>query len=115
VSDTVVFLQEKYTMPKPASSDRTTEALEELTEALKNPALAKPFLNTCSKLNEGIASLTDLSAMNRPTTMTKGRFIVSLDLSGQRTTTKEPAKKRTTTLQVIGSPQMHGDPQLDHY
>jgi hypothetical protein len=37
VSDTVVFLPEKYTMPATASSDRATAAIEELTEALKNP------------------------------------------------------------------------------
>jgi hypothetical protein len=46
VSDTVVFLPEKYTMPATASSDRATAAIEELTEALKHPSAAKPFLNT---------------------------------------------------------------------
>jgi hypothetical protein len=65
VSDTVVFLPEKYTMPATASSDRATAALEELTEALKHPSeAAKPFLNTGNKLNEAIAALTELSAMN---------------------------------------------------
>jgi hypothetical protein len=101
VSDTVVFLPEKYTMPATASSDRATAAIEELTEALKNPSAAKPFLNTGNKLNEAIAALTEMSEMNRPTG-TKG----SVTQSGQRTTSKEPIQKRTT------SPQMNGDPRL---
>jgi hypothetical protein len=54
VSDTVVFLPEKYSMPTTASADRAATALEELTEALKNPAAAKPFLNTSNKLNAAI-------------------------------------------------------------
>jgi hypothetical protein len=59
VSDTVVFLPEKYTMPATASSDRATAAIEELAEALKNPSEAvKAFLNTGNKLNEAIAALT---------------------------------------------------------
>jgi hypothetical protein len=120
VSDTVVFLPEKYTMTATASSDRATAALEELTEALKNPSeSAKPFLNTGSKLNEAIAALTELSAMNRPTsTKTK----TSVILPGQRTTTKEPVKKRTTTPQVFVSPktnitplQMPVNPRLAHH
>jgi hypothetical protein len=41
-------------MPTTASADRASAALEELTEALKNPAAAKPFLNTGSKLNAAI-------------------------------------------------------------
>jgi hypothetical protein len=68
VSDTVVFLPEKYTMPATASSDRATAAIEELTEALKNPSdLAKPFLDTGNKLNEAIAALTELSEMKNHT------------------------------------------------
>jgi hypothetical protein len=68
---------------------------------LKNPSAAKPFLNTGNKLNEAIAALTELSAMNRPTsTGTK----TSVTMSGQRTTTKEHVQKRTTT------PQMPVDP-----
>jgi hypothetical protein len=43
VSSTVVFLPEKYSMPTTASADRASTASEELTEALKNPAAAKPF------------------------------------------------------------------------
>jgi hypothetical protein len=47
-------------MPATASSDRATAAIEELTEALKNPSeAAKPFLNTDNKLNEAIAALTE--------------------------------------------------------
>jgi hypothetical protein len=46
VLDTVVFLPEKYSMPTTTWTDRATAALEESTAALKNPAAAKPFLNT---------------------------------------------------------------------
>jgi hypothetical protein len=35
VSDTVVFLLEKYSMPTTASADRASTSLEELTEALR--------------------------------------------------------------------------------
>jgi hypothetical protein len=45
----VVFLPEKYTMPTTASADRASTAFEQLTETLKNPAAAKPFLNTVNK------------------------------------------------------------------
>jgi hypothetical protein len=44
VSDTVVFLPKKYTMPATASSDRATAALEELTEALKKSVSGKTIL-----------------------------------------------------------------------
>jgi hypothetical protein len=60
VSDTVVFLPEKYSMPTTASADRAATALEEPTEALKNPAAAKPFLNTGNKLNAAIEALTKI-------------------------------------------------------
>jgi hypothetical protein len=66
VSDTVVFLPEKYSMPTTASADRVSTALEELTEALKNPAAAKPFLNTGNKLNAAIDALTEILS-NRST------------------------------------------------
>jgi hypothetical protein len=116
VSDTVVFLPEKYTMPATASSDRATAAIEELTEALKNPSeAAKPFLNTGNKLNEAIAALTEMSAMNLITTgtRTKGSFTVCPKVPEQRTTTKEPIKKRNTTPQVAGIPQTNINPQID--
>jgi hypothetical protein len=60
VSDTVVFLPEKYSMPNTASADSASTALEELTEALKNPAVAKPFLNTGNKLNAAIKASTEI-------------------------------------------------------
>jgi hypothetical protein len=97
-------------MPTTASSDRATAAIEELTEALKNPSAAKPFLNTGNKLNEAIAALTEMSSMNRPTTSTRTK--TSVIMPGQRTTTKEPAQKRTTTPQVICSPKMTADQRL---
>jgi hypothetical protein len=36
-------------------------------------------------------------------------------MPGQRITTKEPVKKRTTTPQVFVSPKMTADPRLDHH
>jgi hypothetical protein len=54
-------------MPTTASADRASTALEELTEALKNPAVAKPFLNTGNKLNAAIDALTE-TLSNRSTT-----------------------------------------------
>jgi hypothetical protein len=45
-------------MPTTASADRASAPLEELTEALKNPAAAKPFLTTGNKLNAAIEALT---------------------------------------------------------
>jgi hypothetical protein len=60
VSDTVVFLPEKYSMSTTAAADRASTALEELTEALKNPVAAKPFLNTGNKLNAAIEALTEI-------------------------------------------------------
>jgi hypothetical protein len=115
VSDTVVFLPEKYTMPATASSDWATAAIEELTEALKNPSAADPFLDTGNKLNEAIAALTEMSAMNQTTTSTKGSVTPSPRMSGQRTTTKEPIRKRNTSPQVAGSPQMPVNPRLAHH
>jgi hypothetical protein len=47
-------------MPTIASADRASAALEELTEALKDPAAAKPFLNTGNKLNAAIKALTEI-------------------------------------------------------
>jgi hypothetical protein len=103
-------------MPATASTDRATAAIEELTEALKNPSAAKPFLNTGNKLNEAIAALTEMSSMNRTIISTsaskQGSVTVSPRVSGQRTT-KEPTQKRTTTLQVVGSPRTSINPQID--
>jgi hypothetical protein len=46
-------------MPTTAAADRTSTALEELTEAFKDPAAAKPFLNTGKELNAAIEALTE--------------------------------------------------------
>jgi hypothetical protein len=79
-------------MPATASTDRATAALEELTEALKNPSAAKPYMNTGSRINEAITALTEILSMYRTTTSTrtsdKGSVTVSPRVSGQRT--KEP-------------------------
>jgi hypothetical protein len=73
VSDTVVFLPEKYSMPTTVSADRASAALEELTEASKNPEAAKPFLlNTGNKLNAAIAALSEILSTNRGTTPSNG-------------------------------------------
>jgi hypothetical protein len=106
VSDTVVFLPEKYTMPATASSDRATAAIEELTEALKNPAAAKPFLDTENKLNEAIAALTEMSEMPKINqTSDKSSVTVSPKVTGQRTTTN-PVRKRNMTPQMPVIPRL---------
>jgi hypothetical protein len=63
VSDTVVFLPEKYIMSTTASANRASAALEELTEALKNPEAAKPFLNTGNKLNAAITAYPTIEVL----------------------------------------------------
>jgi hypothetical protein len=80
-----------------------------LTEALKNPSeSAKPFLDTGNKLNEAIAALTEMSAMNLNHTRNKGSVtIISPKVSGQRTTTKEPVRKRNMTPQIAGIPRLN--------
>jgi hypothetical protein len=55
-------------MPTTASANRASVALEELIEALKNPATAKLFLNTGNKLNEVIAALPEIISTNQGTT-----------------------------------------------
>jgi hypothetical protein len=67
VSDTVVFLPEKCSMPTTSSADRASAALEELTKALKNPEAAKPFHNTGNKLNAAITALSKILFTNRGT------------------------------------------------
>jgi hypothetical protein len=124
VSDTVVFLPEKYTMPSTASTDRATAALEELTKALENPSAAKPFMNTGNKLNEAITALTEILSINQSTSTSEtGSVTVAPRVSGQRT--REQVRKRTATPQVFGSPQtninprinpqMPADPRLKHH
>jgi hypothetical protein len=119
VSDTVVFLPEKYTMPTTASTDRATAASEELTEALKNPSAAKPFLNTGNKLNGAMTALTEILSINRTTTSTstgkQGSVTVSPRVPGQRTREQVPQKRITTPQTNINpriDPQMPVDPRL---
>jgi hypothetical protein len=60
-------------MPTTASADRASAALEELlTEALKNPEAAKPFLNTGNKFDAGIAALSEILSTNRSTIPSHG-------------------------------------------
>ena len=59
VSDTIEFFPTKVTMPKTSSDDRITAAIEELTEAVKNPAPRAPFMSG-NKTAEAIKSLTEI-------------------------------------------------------
>jgi hypothetical protein len=99
----------KYTIPTTASTDRATAALEELTEALKNPSAAKPFLNTGNKLNEAITALTEILAMKRTTTSTSAKRSVTVSPKTQRTRGQVP---RITTPQTNIHPQMPVNPRL---
>jgi hypothetical protein len=105
VSDTVVFLPEKYSMPTTASADRASTALEELTEPLKNPAAGKPFLNTGNKLNEAIEALTEiLSKRSSPTNSEASRPKVS------ELRTEQTPRVNTAQEGSPGSPLMKNDP-----
>jgi hypothetical protein len=101
VSDTAVFLPEKYSMPTTASADRASAALEELTEALKNPAAAKPFLNIGNKLNAAIEALTEILSIKRGTT-TPNSGVSPPRVSEQRTV----QTPRVNTAQA-GSPTVN--------
>jgi hypothetical protein len=110
VSDTVVFLPAKYTMPTTASADRTSAALEELIEALKNPAAAKPFLNTGNKLNAAIDALTEILS-NRNTTPSNSE--ASPPRVSERTTTMRTPRVNTVQAGAgSGLPQVENDPKL---
>jgi hypothetical protein len=104
VSDTVVFLPEKYSMPTTASADRASTALEELTEALKNPAAAKPFLNTGNKLNASIEASTEILSKSKSTNVPKSEEKVSPPRVSERTTTVN-----TTQAGSPGSPLLAND------
>jgi hypothetical protein len=110
VSDTVVFLPEKYTMPTTASADRASAALEELTEALQNPAAAKPFLNTSNKLNAAIEALTEILATNRSTSPPNNEASPPR-VSGRTKTVRTP-RLNTAQEGTPGSPLMKNDPKL---
>jgi hypothetical protein len=107
VSDTVVFLPEKYSMPTTASADRASTALEELTEALKNPAAAKPFLNTGNNLNEAIKALTEILSKRSSPSNSKA--------SPSRVSEQRPVRtQRVNTAQEgsPGSPLVKNDPKM---
>jgi hypothetical protein len=108
VSDTVVFSPEKYSMPTTAAADRASTALEELTEALKNPAAATPFLNTGNKLNAAIEALTEILSKQR----------TDAPKSDDKDKESPPrVSERTTTVNNTqagspGSPLLANDPKL---
>jgi hypothetical protein len=96
-------------MPTTASADRASAALEELAEALKNPAAAKPFLNTGNKLNAAIEALTEILATNRSTRPPNSE--ASPPRVYKRTTTVRTP--RVNTAQAgSGSPLVTNDPKL---
>jgi hypothetical protein len=109
VSDTVIFLPEKYSMPTTASANRASAALEEITETLKNPAAAKPFLNTGDKLNAAIDALTEILATNRSTDAPNNEDKASPPGVSERTTTVRTPKMNTA---LAGSPLVKNDPKL---
>jgi hypothetical protein len=82
-------------MPTTALADRASAALEELTEALKNPAAAKPFLNTSNKFNVAIDALTEILSTNRSTDAPNSEDIASPPRVSKRTTTVRTPKMNT--------------------
>jgi hypothetical protein len=104
----VLFLPEKYSMPTTASADRASTALEELTEALKNPAAAKPFLNTGNKLNAAIEALSEI--LSKQSTSPSKSEASPPKVSERTTTVRTP---RVNTAQAgSGSPLVANDPKL---
>jgi hypothetical protein len=57
ICDTVVFLPTKFPMPATSSTDRITEALENLVTELRNPRPAAPFLTEGSPTQHAIDTL----------------------------------------------------------
>jgi hypothetical protein len=106
VSDTVVFLPEKYSMPTTASADRASTALEELTEALKNPAAAKPFLNTGNKLNAAIEALTEILAANQGTTPSNSETVQPPRVDPTRAVSTGVTNDPKQTLRPKVTPQL---------
>jgi hypothetical protein len=104
-------------MPTTAAANRASTALEELTEALKNPEAAKPFLNTGNKLNVAIEALTEiLSKSKRSTDAPKNEEKALPPRVSERTTTvRTPVPTpRVNTAQAgsPGSPLVANDPKL---
>jgi hypothetical protein len=95
-------------MPTTAAADRASTALEELSEALKNPAAAKPFLNTGNKLNAAIEALTEILS-KRSTDAPKSEEKASPPRVSKRTTTVRTPKMNTAQA---GSPLVKNDPKL---
>jgi hypothetical protein len=112
VSDTVVFLPEKYNITTTASADRASTALKELTEALKNPAAAKPFLNTGNKLNAAIKALTEILSKSKSTDAPKSEEKISPPRVSERTTTVRTPRVNTAQAGSPGSPLVENDPKL---
>ena len=67
--DTVAFFPTKFTMPETSSNDRAAAAIEDLVDALRNPAPASPFLNMGTTTNDAIRQLQAL--IKKPTSSQK--------------------------------------------
>ena len=63
-SDVIEILPTKYIIPKTSSNDRKITALEEIAEAVKNPALRSPFMNG-KKENEIIREFSEIFDRNK--------------------------------------------------
>jgi hypothetical protein len=113
VSDTVVFLPEKYSMPTSTSADRAAAALEELTEALKNPAAAKFFINNGNKLSAATEALTEILSTNRSTTPTSSG--ASPPRVSERTTVQIQRVNNTQAVfpGVTNDPKQALSPKID--
>jgi hypothetical protein len=95
-------------MPTTASADRASAALEELTEALKNPAAAKPFLNTSNKLNATIEALTEILTI-RSTTPANSE--PSPPRVSERTTAVRTPRVNNNA-RAVSAPRVTNDPKL---
>jgi hypothetical protein len=78
---------------------------------LKNPAAAKPFLNTGNKLNAAIEALTEILS-KRSTTAPKNEEKTSPPRVSKRTTTVRTSRVNTKQAGSPGSPLVTNDPKL---
>lgn len=60
IFDTVEFFNDDYPVPQTSSQDAAIRAAQDLTEALKNPHPAAPFLNFGTAANDAIKQLAEI-------------------------------------------------------
>jgi len=60
IAETIEFLPHTFTMPATSSADLAIQAVQELTEALKKPQPAAPFLEPLHRHNKALQEFADI-------------------------------------------------------